>query len=131
MVCRRPPRLHDVLYIGPVRIFYTMCTLDRRRRFTTEPIVELVIGELLHSAAANAVGILAYCAMPDHLHYLAEGLTESADLNRFTRLFRQRSGYAFQRRCRERLWQDGYFDRQWYPVRSPKGSRSDRYDPLA
>ena len=124
------------------------------------------------------VEILAYCFMPDHVHYLAEGLRENANLHNHARRFRQRTGYAFRRQQAGYLWQDGYFDRhlrnedatfdviryivanpvraglcsspeqyafsgaahyalnelggfvQWRPGRSPKGSRSDRYDPL-
>jgi len=49
--------------------------------------------------------------MPDHLHYLAEGLTEGAKVDRFASLFRQRSGYVHRKRRRARLWQEGYFDR--------------------
>src|SRR5438132_12959666 len=88
-----------------------MCTFERRSLFTTRPIVGRITSELLHSAAFCEVEIPAYCFMPDHLHYLAEGLTESADLERFTRRFRQRSGYTYRRKHDGYLCQDGYFDR--------------------
>jgi REP element-mobilizing transposase RayT len=111
MLSRRPPRLAPSLYAGPVRIFYTMCTFQRRPVFGAQAIVELVALELLHNAALFEVEILAYCFMPDHLHYLAEGLTDRADLLRFTRTFRQRSGFRHRQTRPERLWQEGYFDR--------------------
>jgi len=99
------------MYVGPVRIFYTMCTFGRLPVFTTTPTVAAVRDQLLLNAASCDVDILAYCFMPDHLHYLAEGLTEAADLRNFTRGFRQRSGYQYRQQHRSRLWQEGYFDR--------------------
>jgi REP element-mobilizing transposase RayT len=49
--------------------------------------------------------------MPDHVHLLVEGTTESSDLRRFVKLAKQRSGaqYALRHRCA--LWQEGYHDR--------------------
>ena len=49
--------------------------------------------------------------MPDHLHVLASGDSECADLRRVVRLAKQHSGFAFKNRGGERLWQDSYFDR--------------------
>jgi len=88
-----------------------MCTFQRRRVFDVPTTVELVMLELLQSGTAFDVEILAYCFMPDHLHYLAEGLSDRADLLRFTRTFRQRSGYRHRQARSDRLWQEGYFDR--------------------
>lgn len=56
------------------------------------------------------VEILAYCFMPDHLHILAGGTDDDADIVAFVRRFRQMTGYHFRRSHAERLWQDGYFD---------------------
>ena len=49
--------------------------------------------------------------MPDHVHLLLEGLSESSDLQRFVTLAKQRSGWMFARRSREWLWQEGFYDR--------------------
>ena len=49
--------------------------------------------------------------MPDHLHLLTEGCSESADTREFARAFRQQSGYRFRCLWRGRLWQEGYYDR--------------------
>jgi len=37
--------------------------------------------------------------------------SEAADLQRFVRLAKQRSGYLFSRATGRRLWQESYFDR--------------------
>jgi len=55
--------------------------------------------------------MLAYCFMPDHLHLLVEGVTAAADLRRFVKLAKQRSGAAHALQKHEPLWQEGYFER--------------------
>ena len=47
--------------------------------------------------------------MPNHLHALAEGLREDADLRRFVGIFKQRSGFDYGRATRQLLWQPGYY----------------------
>jgi putative transposase len=49
--------------------------------------------------------------MPDHVHLLVEGLSASSDLKRFVKMAKQRSGGVHRRRCGQRLWQEGYFER--------------------
>lgn len=50
--------------------------------------------------------LLTYCFMPDHLHLVAEGLSDDADCKRFIKLAKQYSGYYYsQRYDRARLWQ--------------------------
>ena len=88
-----------------------MCTFERRRSFTTASIVEPLRDQLLRTADAKRVEIIAYCFMPDHLHVLVAGLAPDADANRFLRVFRQRSSYEHARAHGRRLWQEGYFDR--------------------
>jgi putative transposase len=107
---RRPPRLPDAAYIGPVRIFFTMCTFHRRTSFVSRAAFESAYGQLVRTADECAVEIIAHCFMPDHLHMLMAGLTESSDLKQCADLFRRRAGRAYRRLRRERLWQEGYFD---------------------
>lgn len=49
--------------------------------------------------------------MPDHAHLLVEGLEERSDLQRFSKLAKQRSGGIHARLTGKRLWQEGYYDR--------------------
>ena len=48
--------------------------------------------------------------MPDHLHVLAAGRTETSDLIRLVCRFKQRSGFWFSKERHTRLWQPGYYD---------------------
>ena len=59
----------------------------------------------------EAFEILAYCLMPDHGHFLVEGLEERSDFKRFCKLAKQRSGCAHARLRRGPLWQEGYHER--------------------
>jgi hypothetical protein len=49
--------------------------------------------------------------MPDHVHLLVEGITESADLRRFAANAKQRPGGAYALRYGGPLWQEGFYDR--------------------
>ena len=54
---------------------------------------------------------IAYCFMWDHLHMLVGGASETADLKKFAKLVKQRSGWRFARGGDGRLWQPGYYER--------------------
>jgi putative transposase len=57
------------------------------------------------------MALLAYCFMPDHVHIVVEALEETADLRRFVKAFKQRSGFEHRRRTGGPLRQSGYYDR--------------------
>jgi REP element-mobilizing transposase RayT len=111
MYHRRPPRLPADCYTGFQRVFLTMCS-DQRRIVFGDPLnATAARDELLRTADACAVEVIAYCFMPDHLHALFEGLSADSELISCADLFRRRSGLAYRSRERRRLWQQGYFDR--------------------
>src|SRR6185369_13231754 len=70
---RRPPRLLDECYAGAHRVFFTMCAFKRKRHFADLATGERSCTQLLETAAAWEVALIAYCFMPDHLHVLVEG----------------------------------------------------------
>jgi REP element-mobilizing transposase RayT len=59
--------------------------------------------------------------MPDHAHLLVEGTTTSADLRRFAKLAKQRSGAAYAMRVDGALWQEGYSNRHVGAVSAGSG----------
>jgi len=79
--------------------------------FTEASAVALVLDQILLVSAPMGFTVLAYCFMPDHLHLLMEGRTESADLPGFVHQAKQRSAFRFKARFGTRLWQPSYFDR--------------------
>lgn len=88
-----------------------MCTFQRSRVFVDHESVGPGRCELLRTAESDGVAIVAYCFMPDHLHFLSEGTRDDSDTERFARRFRQITSFSFKRERGIRLWQEGYFDR--------------------
>ena len=108
----RPQRVDGFSYVGVIRYFLTTCTHDRSPRFVDTDVAAETMKQFRRTAALEGFAILAYCLMPDHAHFLVEGLRDDADFRRFVKLAKQRSGGIHARRHPgERLWQEGYFDR--------------------
>ena len=107
----RPERLKTFEYKGLHRYSLTFCTRDRVRWFSDAPVVNLVLSLFVQQADEKQFGILAYCFMPDHVHLLLEGRTDTADLRSFVNEAKQRSGFEFARQHdRRKLWQKGYYE---------------------
>jgi putative transposase len=73
--------------------------------------VELVTAQFLRAAAELSFDLIAYCFMPDHVHVVAEGKSEDADLKRFVSRAKQLSGYHYGQRFGKRLWQRYSYER--------------------
>jgi REP element-mobilizing transposase RayT len=71
----------------------------------------MTVLQILRVAADQHVEVLAYCFMPDHVHAIVVAHAETSNLERFVRIAKQRSGYAFRQVTGRRLWQESYFDR--------------------
>jgi putative transposase len=56
------------------------------------------------------IAVFAYCLMPDHLHVVAEGQSDSSDLLELVRRFKQKTSFDWKARHRKRLWQDSFHD---------------------
>jgi len=107
----RPKRLSKFDYIGRARYFLTFCTYERQKVFTDDEVVKTTLEQFRRTASIEKFAILAYCLMPDHAHLLVEGTEATSDLKRFAKMAKQRSGGVHRRRCGQRLWQEGYFER--------------------
>jgi putative transposase len=105
------PRLEPALYIGLRRYFLTFCTAHRRRWFVQADVVQLTSEHILQTAPLFDIETIAYCYMPDHVHLLIEGCTETADARAFVHQAKQRAAYAFTQRWAAKLWQPSYYDR--------------------
>ena len=105
------PRLEPEDYAGAVAGLLTFCTSRRRPAFVTAANVERTLRQFLRAGVETHVAILAYCFMPDHVHLLVAGQSDSADLRSFINNAKQRSAYVAGLRISGRLWQAGYFDR--------------------
>jgi putative transposase len=55
--------------------------------------------------------VLAYCFMPDHVHFLVQGNSESSDGRQLIKSGKQYAGYAYTRKYGRKLWQPWGFER--------------------
>ena len=59
--------------------------------------------------------------MPDHLHLVLEGMSQSSDFRHFAKVSKQRVDYVFRTQLAIRTtWQEGYYDRVLRPEEDPK-----------
>ena len=107
----RPRRIDGFSYFGPHRYFLTFCTRSRARIFTDPAIVSETVEQIRRTSQDERFALLAYCVMPDHVHLLVEGSSETSDLRRFVKLAKQRSGAQHALKHGGALWQEGYHDR--------------------
>jgi putative transposase len=107
----RPYRLRTFVYVGVQRYSLTLCTFQRAPAFADGETVARVLLLLRQHASEAGFAVAAYCFMPDHLHILAVGTREDADLQRFVARFKQVSGFRHRQATRASLWQSGYADR--------------------
>jgi putative transposase len=106
-----PKHLASFHYRGKYLYALTFTTHERERHFVKSEVVQLVLLQILRAAQEQAVCVIAYCFMPDHLHLLVEGLDEKSACLEFVRSAKQYSGYYFARRHNSRLWQRYSFER--------------------
>jgi len=104
------PRIRGFKYRGSWRYSLTICVYGRRCAFVDKQLVTSVLSQIRDAAASNEFQLLAYCFMPDHVHLVVEGRSDSADLERFVQAWKQKTGFDYSRATGSRLWQVGYFD---------------------
>jgi REP element-mobilizing transposase RayT len=111
MITKRPHRLSTFTYVGCYRYFLTFCTNFRATLFVDADVVELVLSQFLRAADQEQFSVLAYCFMPDHVHFLAQGNSESSDGRKLIKLGKQYAGYAYAMNYGRKLWQPWGFER--------------------
>jgi REP element-mobilizing transposase RayT len=107
---RKVRRLAPQNYLGRQTYFVTICCDQRASYLGEPPIAESVQRSLLECAAGCGFRLHAFCVMPDHVHFLAEGMNDRCDLREFVRLFKQRTSFAFRKLRRNPLWEMSYYD---------------------
>jgi REP-associated tyrosine transposase len=113
-------RLPHFPYTGPHRYLLTICTYEKRSVFTACGVVDVVRTQILIAAQACGFEVIAYCFMPDHVHLVAQGVTDAASLPQFMQRAKQRSGYHGKRVIGHSVWQAGYHDRVlWLEADTP------------
>jgi REP element-mobilizing transposase RayT len=111
MITERPRRLAGVSYVGLQRYSVTFCTAFRKPIFEDFAVGEDAVSQILQAAGESQFDLVAYCAMPDHVHLLASAQSEASDLMLFVKSAKQISGFNYRQSTRQSLWQPGYHDR--------------------
>jgi len=107
---RKSTRLMKLTYLGTKAHFVTLIC-DLRRPYLQDPeTAQLALSRLVTSAAHASFRLHAFCAMPDHLHFLAHGIEPVSDLLEFVRVFKQRTAFEFKKRTGRQLWAMSFYD---------------------
>jgi putative transposase len=110
MFHRKNIRLPAECYRGQRWFFVTVCCHERQPLLSDDTTSLEILSCLAAVSTAREFNIHAYCLMPDHLHFLAEGRTESSDLLEFVIDFKQQTSFDWQKRSAFPLWQKKYYD---------------------
>ena len=101
----KPEHVKGFDYLGRHQYFLTFCTFDRARCFTNNESVTVARTQIERAATEQAIALIAYCYMPDHVHFLAEGQSDDSDCLRFIARAKQFSGFHYRAQFKQRLWQ--------------------------
>lgn len=111
MVHPYTPYCGSFSYRGRHKYLLTCVTHERASLFVDAPVVQLALENILRAAHEKQFELIVYMFMPDHLHLIAGGSSDDADLKGFVKLAKQYSGYYHARaRERQKLWQHGSND---------------------
>jgi len=103
-------RLPKLGYLGHRFYFVTMCCHELNKTFGNPRICEWLRDLLRAETSYRDFAIHAYCLMPDHLHFLAEGRSQTSDLLDFVKSFKIKTSRIHARKTSQPLWQKKYFD---------------------
>jgi REP-associated tyrosine transposase len=103
-------RLAPQNYLGQQIYFVTICCQARRNIFMDPQRCSWLLEILRSESAVRNFAIHAYCVMPDHLHFLAEGLQPSSNLLNFVKSFKLKTSRFQLAETSSALWQKKFFD---------------------
>lgn len=107
---RKNTRLPPAYYLGQHRYFITICCDARKPNLRDPSFAEDVLQLLKTYAARQSFLLHAFCVMPYHIHFLAEGSHPLSDLREFVRLFKQHTAFEFRKTSPAHLWEKSYYD---------------------
>ncbi len=103
-------RLKNFNYIGNYRYFVTITVFNKQHLFVEKNIIDCIKIELKKLSSEKNFKVWAYCFMPDHLHFLIEGISEKSDFKKFITKFKQLTGFRYKQKYKKNLWQINYYE---------------------
>jgi REP element-mobilizing transposase RayT len=104
-----PPRLPGFNYVGQNHYFVTFCCFRRQMLFLDSRFSNWLLRLLRSESAANSFRVHAYCLVPDHFHFLAEGVAPSSDLLHLVKSFKIKSSRQSSVEFGRVLWQRDFY----------------------
>lgn len=103
-------RLELNAYSGFARATFTLCINGREEVFIDDKTVKEFVTILEECCKKYEVIDWIYIFMPDHLHLVLEGISETADIYKCVVLFKQKTGYYFSKQSGNTGWQKDFYD---------------------
>jgi len=105
-------RLDSNLYQQTNQVtFITIRAYQHASPFGEAQLCQVVIDTLLEEQERQVCGILAYCLMPDHLHYLIRPTQEGRSVLTFTDQYKGKTTHrAWKMGWQGKLWEPRYYD---------------------
>ena len=101
--------LQRVCYVGEVCVSITACIEPGRPVFEKSDIAATFTDFLRDAATRSQCIVPVYCFMPEHLHTIIKGLSQSSDSWRAVARFKQRTGFWFSKHSKA-SWQKDFYD---------------------
>jgi len=104
-------RLPKEYYRGKILVSFTACMVNRTPFWINSERFAALTDFLRESFEVFQVRPLAYCVMPDHIHIVAQGISQDSDLWRAMVRFKQRSSFWLHQNYSSARWQKDFHDR--------------------
>jgi putative transposase len=101
---RKRNRLQPDSYRGRQAYFLTLCTRERKKVFQDSMLVNALLEVLRKTCADHPFNVYAYCFMPDHLHLILTGESDSAQVSPAMQAFKSLSAAAVRKMRVFDLW---------------------------
>lgn len=110
MIKERKHRLPLELYIGEIRVTFTLCIKNKEKLFISKDIVDKFNEILMEVAAVFRLRNWVYVYMPEHLRIVLEGTDKNSNLWKAVKLFKQKTGYWLSKNRVPYCWQKDFYD---------------------
>ena len=107
---RKNIRLAEINYRGRNRYFVTFCCFVRRPVFSEGRASQWLLGLLRAESARLSFRVHACCLMPDHLHFLSEGLDTSTEMLYIVKSNNLKSSRTYAGQFGHILSQKGFYE---------------------
>ena len=101
----------EAAYVGRKAVSFTACEIARRPGLATDAVFGMVRETLAEATERHDCSAPIFCLMPDHLHALVLGLSDTSRPKAAMERFKQKSGERLARDHPSLEWQKDFYDR--------------------